>query len=188
MTGCAVSLRADTFHKPGFKMHARILHHLFHIINTDVIKAPLWDVGRARPGRLPQQRRLRAPARLAAAHHLLPQPAPQQVEVRTAPAAPGALPTAALSALGRLCCSDASWVTSCADAYHDSLKHKTAGSKSGVRKHPRRVCAMLCPPWADLDVAHSTSIHAVPDGWRLCRREDWPDYAHRCTSCSFSNT
>ena len=27
------------------------------------------------------------------------------------------------------------------------------------------VCAMLCPPWADLDVAHSTSIHAVQDGW-----------------------
>lgn len=36
-------LRADTFHKPGFKMHARILHHLFEVAGSDVIKAPLWD-------------------------------------------------------------------------------------------------------------------------------------------------
>jgi hypothetical protein len=34
---------ADTFHKPGFKMHAKILHHMFGILGTDVIKAPLWD-------------------------------------------------------------------------------------------------------------------------------------------------
>lgn len=35
----------DTFHKPGFKLHARILHHLFAIvIQGDVIRAPLWDV------------------------------------------------------------------------------------------------------------------------------------------------
>jgi CRM1 C terminal len=37
-------LGADTFHKPGFKMHARILHHLFGVASSDVIKAPLWDV------------------------------------------------------------------------------------------------------------------------------------------------
>jgi len=30
--------RADTFHKPGFKMHARILHHLFLVAASDVIK------------------------------------------------------------------------------------------------------------------------------------------------------
>ena len=41
--------RADTFHKPGFKMHAKILHHLFHVIATDVIKAPLWDVASLGP-------------------------------------------------------------------------------------------------------------------------------------------
>lgn len=35
---------ADTFHKPGFKMHARILHHLFSVASGDVVKAPLWDV------------------------------------------------------------------------------------------------------------------------------------------------
>ncbi len=29
---------ADTFHKPGFKMHARILHHLFLVAASDVIK------------------------------------------------------------------------------------------------------------------------------------------------------
>ena len=28
----------DTFHKPGFKMHARILHHLFLVAASDVIK------------------------------------------------------------------------------------------------------------------------------------------------------
>jgi exportin-1 len=35
---------ADTFHKPGFKMHAKILHHLFGLVGTPIIKAPLWDV------------------------------------------------------------------------------------------------------------------------------------------------
>lgn len=34
----------DTFHKPGFKLQARILHHLFSIVQTNAIKAPLWDV------------------------------------------------------------------------------------------------------------------------------------------------
>lgn len=37
---CAV---ADSFHKPGFKLHVKILHHLFTIVNSGVIKAPLWD-------------------------------------------------------------------------------------------------------------------------------------------------
>ncbi|BDA47056.1 Exportin-1 [Coccomyxa sp. Obi] len=37
------AVMTDTFHKPGLKMHAKILHHLFTIVNTDVIKAPLWD-------------------------------------------------------------------------------------------------------------------------------------------------
>ena len=40
----------DTFHKPGFKLQARILHHLFGIVQTDVIKAPLWDVAVLGPG------------------------------------------------------------------------------------------------------------------------------------------
>lgn len=35
---------SDTFHKPGFKLHARILHHLFSIVlEGSVIRAPLWD-------------------------------------------------------------------------------------------------------------------------------------------------
>jgi exportin-1 len=33
----------DTFHKPGFKMQARILHHLFGVVQGGAIKAPLWD-------------------------------------------------------------------------------------------------------------------------------------------------
>ena len=35
---------ADTMHKPGFKLHARILHHLFGVAASGVIKEPLWDV------------------------------------------------------------------------------------------------------------------------------------------------
>jgi hypothetical protein len=34
---------ADSFHKPGFKGQARILHHLFTLLDTPVIKGPLWD-------------------------------------------------------------------------------------------------------------------------------------------------
>jgi exportin-1 len=43
----------DTFHKPGFKLQARILHHLFSIIQTDAIKAPLWDVTTLGPTAFP---------------------------------------------------------------------------------------------------------------------------------------
>jgi hypothetical protein len=34
-------------------MHARILHHLFHVIASDVIKAPLWDVASLGPAAFP---------------------------------------------------------------------------------------------------------------------------------------
>ena len=43
----------DTFHKPGFKLQARILHHLFAIVQTDAIKAPLWDVAALGPTAFP---------------------------------------------------------------------------------------------------------------------------------------
>jgi hypothetical protein len=34
----------DTFHKPGFKMHARILMHLVVIAkDPNVIREPLWE-------------------------------------------------------------------------------------------------------------------------------------------------
>lgn len=44
----------DTFHKPGFKLHARIMHHLFEIVQTtEVIQAPLWDVNAMGPAAFP---------------------------------------------------------------------------------------------------------------------------------------
>lgn len=43
----------DSFHKPGFKMQARILHHLFIIVQTEAIKAPLWDVAAQGPAAFP---------------------------------------------------------------------------------------------------------------------------------------
>ncbi|KAL6772266.1 XPO1 [Auxenochlorella protothecoides x Auxenochlorella symbiontica] len=42
------AVMTDTFHKPGFKLQARILHHLFCIVGTEVIKGPLWDA--SQPG------------------------------------------------------------------------------------------------------------------------------------------
>ena len=42
---------ADTFHKPGLKMHSKILYHLISVVNGNVIKAPLWDS--AAQGNLP---------------------------------------------------------------------------------------------------------------------------------------
>ena len=44
---------ADSFHKPGFKLHAKILHHLFSIVNSGVIKAPLWDESTKGPNAYP---------------------------------------------------------------------------------------------------------------------------------------
>lgn len=46
-------LTADSFHKPGFKSQARILHHLFTILDANVVKAPLWDVAAKGPGAFP---------------------------------------------------------------------------------------------------------------------------------------
>jgi exportin-1 len=40
-----LAVMTDTFHTPGFKLHCRILLHLFGIVRDEaVIKAPLWDV------------------------------------------------------------------------------------------------------------------------------------------------
>eukprot|EP00798_Chlamydomonas_sp_ICE-L_P000521 gene521-1934_t len=38
------AVMTDSFHKPGFKLHARLLHHLFTVVDQGTIKAPLWDV------------------------------------------------------------------------------------------------------------------------------------------------
>lgn len=39
------AVMTDTFHTPGFKLHCKILLHLFSLVRSDaVIKAPLWDV------------------------------------------------------------------------------------------------------------------------------------------------
>ena len=43
----------DSFHKPGFKMHTKILHHLFRIASEDAIKAPLWDTAALGPTAFP---------------------------------------------------------------------------------------------------------------------------------------
>lgn len=40
-----LAVMTDTFHTPGFKLHCRVLLHLFGIVRGEtVIKAPLWDV------------------------------------------------------------------------------------------------------------------------------------------------
>lgn len=46
-------LHADSFHKPGFKLHARILHHLFSVVSPTIIKAPLWDIAAKGPTAYP---------------------------------------------------------------------------------------------------------------------------------------
>lgn len=47
------AVMTDTFHKPGFKLQARILHHLFWVVGTETIKAPLWDVASLGPSAYP---------------------------------------------------------------------------------------------------------------------------------------
>lgn len=47
------AVMTDTFHKPGFKLQARILHHLFGVVQTDAIKAPIWDVASLGPSAYP---------------------------------------------------------------------------------------------------------------------------------------
>ncbi|CAN1269139.1 Protein EXPORTIN 1A [Linum perenne] len=33
----------DTFHKPGFKLHVSVLHHLFRLVESGALTEPLWD-------------------------------------------------------------------------------------------------------------------------------------------------
>mmetsp|Transcript_36522 Transcript_36522/g.81303 ORF Transcript_36522/g.81303 Transcript_36522/m.81303 type:complete len:1073 (+) Transcript_36522:318-3536(+) len=47
------AVMTDSFHKPGFKLHARILHHLFTVLDPSIIKAPLWDVTTKGPAAYP---------------------------------------------------------------------------------------------------------------------------------------
>uniref|UniRef100_A0A7S0WF70 Importin N-terminal domain-containing protein n=1 Tax=Chlamydomonas leiostraca TaxID=1034604 RepID=A0A7S0WF70_9CHLO len=47
------AVMTDSFHKPGFKLHAHILHHLFNVLDTNAIKAPLWDVAAKGPAAYP---------------------------------------------------------------------------------------------------------------------------------------
>lgn len=47
------AVMTDTFHKPGIKLHAKILHHLFFLADSNIIKAPLWDVAAKGPTAYP---------------------------------------------------------------------------------------------------------------------------------------
>eukprot|EP00879_Flechtneria_rotunda_P028493 GHRR01030614.1.p1 GENE.GHRR01030614.1~~GHRR01030614.1.p1 ORF type:complete len:828 (+),score=284.83 GHRR01030614.1:400-2883(+) len=48
------AVMTDTFHTPGFKLHCKILLHLFSLVRTDaVIRAPLWDVQAKGPNAYP---------------------------------------------------------------------------------------------------------------------------------------
>jgi len=38
-----ITVMTDTFHKPGFKMHVRVLHHLFTVCQDGTLQGPLWD-------------------------------------------------------------------------------------------------------------------------------------------------
>ncbi|PNH03912.1 Exportin-1 [Tetrabaena socialis] len=48
-----LAVMTDSFHKPGLKSQARILHHLFTILDANVVKAPLWDVAAKGAGAYP---------------------------------------------------------------------------------------------------------------------------------------
>ncbi|GLC60282.1 Exportin-1 [Pleodorina starrii] len=48
-----LAVMTDSFHKPGFKSQARILHHLFTLLDANVVKAPLWDVAAKGAGAFP---------------------------------------------------------------------------------------------------------------------------------------
>ncbi|GAQ89407.1 exportin 1 [Klebsormidium nitens] len=43
----------DTFHKPGFKLHTAILQHLFCLVDSGTLTAPLWDVSTLGPAAYP---------------------------------------------------------------------------------------------------------------------------------------
>lgn len=43
----------DTFHKPGFKTHCKILHLLCDVVQGPVLQGPLWDVAAKGPAAYP---------------------------------------------------------------------------------------------------------------------------------------
>jgi len=40
----------DRLHKSGFKMHATLLRYMFHLVQTNQVTAPLFDVSTSPPG------------------------------------------------------------------------------------------------------------------------------------------
>jgi exportin-1 len=50
------AVMTDSFHKPGFKMHAMILQHLFSVVDGDgpvTVSVPLWDAAALGPAAYP---------------------------------------------------------------------------------------------------------------------------------------
>ncbi len=151
--------RADTFHKPGFKMHVKILHHLFGVVSGDVIKAPLWDVGALGPAAYPSN------AAFVHAHvtQLLatsfPNMRPQQVEVR----APAAAPAAPDQALDRPH-QDAPSLS------HGSCLRRAVCLVRVTPRAPREQCVVMLSPteacWRGLR-AHREQPSVVPRKQRL---------------------
>jgi hypothetical protein len=66
-------------------MHAKILHHLFTIVNTDVIKAPLWDTAALGPSAFPNNAAFVHQHVSQLLTTSFPNLRPQQVEVHTFP-------------------------------------------------------------------------------------------------------
>lgn len=52
-SSCLHTVCADTFHKPGFKTHCKILHLLCDVVQGPVLQGPLWDVAAKGPTAYP---------------------------------------------------------------------------------------------------------------------------------------
>ena len=74
-------------HKPGFKLHARILHHLFGVATSGVIKEPLWDTATVPGGSsaFPSNSAWLQQRLSQLLQHSFPNLRPQQIEVCSAP-------------------------------------------------------------------------------------------------------
>ena len=102
-------LPADSIHKPGFKLHTRILHHLFTIVSSGVIKAPLWDAEAKGVNAYPSNAAFVQEFVSSLLATSFPNMRPQQIHVRQASeCVKAALLPSGRQALGMVC-SEACW-------------------------------------------------------------------------------
>ena len=82
MFGQVFAVLTDIFHKPGFKLQALILQHLWNLVMSPSLTVPLWDVESLGPAAFPSNAAFVRQHTVKLLAHSFPNMHQQQIAVR----------------------------------------------------------------------------------------------------------